>query len=140
MEQFQHEITFLGKIFNPELNGGVGAWEFAECTKIATFKELSRTDRDQHKLHFKIVGMFTNSIKDSVEEGKENGLPELNPEALCDLTCKIIKDLLIPTEGFTMTDREELLGDSGALIMLGMWLLGNKIAPFFSVLMKNYKK
>jgi hypothetical protein len=133
MQTFQKEVTFLSKTpnsFNIETN----AWDYEQVTKTATFKELSRTDRDQHKLHFKIVALFTGGNIEREEDEKAG--TTLESDDIYDLTVKCIKKLLIIDENFTAQNREEFLTDSGAIMNFGFWLLGEKIAPFFSILIK----
>lgn len=137
MDTFEKEISFLSKQFNPELNDGVGAFEIVEVKKIAKFKELSRRDHSQHKLHFKIVGIFSASEKEEQGADKGSQKVEINSDAMYDLTVKSINTLLLIDEGFTASDKAEFLEDSGAILMFGMWLMGEKLAPFFSNLTSN---
>lgn len=136
MQTFEREISFLSKTFDAAANNGVGEWILQEVKKVAKFKELDRTDKDQHKLHFKIVGMFSNSDKDDV-----NSKMELNSDAMYDLTTKAVRTLLIVDEGsFNSQEKEEFLADSGALLTFGMWIVGNKLMDFFSNLTQSSPK
>jgi len=99
-------------------------------TKIATFYDLNRTDKRQHKLHFKIISIF---------EGLEKGKDEadsigISSDGLYDITVKAINILLVTNEVFNEVDKKELLNDSIALLELGMWLFKEKFTPFFAML------
>lgn len=123
METFEKEITFLSKqLVNTE-------WDLIEISKVATFKELSRVDRSQHKLHFMLISLFTSKS----EEGDENKMA-IDSDSLYDLTTKAIKTLLVINETFTETDKAEFLNDSGAILSFGIWALPGKFTPFFSSL------
>lgn len=129
MEFFEKEISFLSK----EFDAGTNLWKEVSLTKTATFKELSRTDKDQHKFHFKIISLFTMSPKEDEGTLDNPGMNiNLDPDAIYDLTVKGIKTLMVLNTEFTAADKNALLSDSGALFKLGFWLLTEKIAPFFS--------
>jgi len=132
-EQFSHSISFLSKEFDPTLNNGVGDWTDKEVTKTVTFKELIRTDATQHRLHFKIVSMMS-SAAEGLQPGQQ---PRLGSDQLYELTNRFLLDMIVPTEEFTEQNKTELLQDSMALLTLGLWLLGHKMAPFFSIITKN---
>lgn len=134
MEVFKQEISFISQVFVPGEDGNGGEWKEEQVKKVATFKELSRTDKLQHKLHFALIGIMTNSPKK--EDGAE-GETEINPDALYDLTVKAIKTLLLIDEDFKAVDKTEFLADSGAIFKFALWFLGEKITPFFSQLMTN---
>jgi len=106
-----------------------------EVTKEAVFKDLSKTDRTQHKLHFKIVSLFVES-----KENKETGSVKLDTDDIYDITIRCIEQLLIIDKDFTESDKIEFLNDSGAIFRFGFWLLGEKITPFFSTLTGSSKK
>ena len=129
MKTFEKEISFLSKTFNSADNGGNNEWEDKLVKKIATFKELSRTAKDQHKLHFKIISLFSDNSKKG-----ENSI-SLDTDVVYDLTTIFVEKCLVLNEVFTVQDKEEFLQDSGALFQFGMAILGEKITPFFSVLM-----
>jgi hypothetical protein len=127
MQQFQKDVSFLSKIFREDkISDTCDGWVEGPITKIATFKELSRTDKSQHKLHFKIIAIFEHF---GTKEGEEI---KIDSDGVYDLTVKAIKDLLIIDDNFTVQDQAEFLNDSAAIFEFGFWLLGNKIAPFFS--------
>lgn len=125
MEQFEKEITFLTKSFDP----ATGLWGYQEVTKTAKFRELNRTDRTQHKLHFKLIAIFEQF--GVVEEGDE-GKMKIDSDGVYDLSVKAIRTLLIPDAEFTEADKTEFLNDSAAIINFGMWALSEKFTPFFS--------
>jgi hypothetical protein len=131
MQTFQHEIAFIQKTFDQtQLLNGNGGFVENIVKKTATFNELSRTNKDQHKLHFKIISGYAR-IKDSV----------LDSDFTYDIATLFVKDNLVTNEtDFTAADKEEFLNDSGALFNFSMWLLTNKITPFFSVLMQKEPK
>jgi len=119
MEKFEKEVKFLSLEFNGETN----KWDEKEVTLVATFKDLDRRDKEQHKLHFKLVSLFNISAED--------GEAEISSDRLYDITSQFVKLMLIPTDQFTATNKNELLQDSGALFELGMWLMKEKLGPFF---------
>ena len=123
METFEKEITFLSKqLVNLE-------WSLVEVSKVATFKELSRVDRNQHKLHFMLTSLFTASSG----EGEETKI-QIDSDSLYDLTTKAIRTLLVLNDTFTETDKAEFLNDSGAILNFGIWAYKEKFTPFFSSL------
>lgn len=132
---FEKEITFLSKVFNADPQ--VNAFELIPVTKTVKFKELSRTDRTQHKLHFMLISIFTGgdaNIDDTDEPGK-GGSFNINTDKLYDITAKSVRILAITDTTFNDQEKTELLNDGGALFTFGMWLLKEKISPFFSVMM-----
>ena len=124
METFEKEITYFVAEYNP-------ATEKVEeklVTKSATFKELSRLDKTQAKLHFKIMSLF---------EGLEKGSDEadnigISSDGLYDITVKAVNVLLLPNDVFTDSDKKDFLQDSIALLQFGLFLFKEKFAPFFS--------
>src|ERR1044071_7921560 len=113
-QQFQKEISFLSKLWNEPSTSFVEG----SVTKTATFKELSRTDKSQHKLHFKIIAIFEHfGAKEGAEEIK------IDSDGVYDLTIKAINTLLIPDPAFTVQDKAEFLNDSAAIFNFGFWLL-----------------
>jgi hypothetical protein len=122
METFQKEIKFLSKEFNEETK----AFEIGEVEKIATFKELDREDKSQHKLHFKLVSLF------KATEDEEN--PEISSDNMYDITVKFINQMLLIDQKFTAADKTAFLQDSGALLTFGLWLMNDKLAPFFLIM------
>ena len=121
METYEKEITFLSKQFIEN------EWAMIEVSKIATFKELSRVARDQHKLHFMLTSLF-NKVEDEDEGFK------IDSDSLYDLTVKAIKTLLILNGDFTESDKAEFLNDSGAILNFALWAVKAKFTPFFSTL------
>jgi hypothetical protein len=124
---FKRKITFLSQT----IKEGDEGWNEVPVTKEVTFKELNRTDRDQHKLHFSLISIFK-SRGDSFN---------IDSEALYDLVVRFIDTMVVlDDKQFTIQDKEELLNDSGALLDFGLWLMPNKITPFFSNLIPKSKK
>lgn len=129
METFEKDITFLSREFDTDSQ----QWEEKEVVKKATFKELSRTDRTQAKLHFKLVAIFENfGVSDEADASAK-----IDSDGLYDLTTKAIKTLLIIDDSFTEQDKTAFLNDSFAVLAFGLWALGEKFAPFFSTFKMN---
>lgn len=124
METFKQPIEFLSKEFDTEAN------TFVEkpVIKNATFKEYSRTDKTQHKLHFKIISIFKSG--DQNEDGSA-GEAEIDTDHMYDLTVKFIKLMLREDDEFTVQDKNAFLADSGAIFTFGLWLMKEKTTPFF---------
>jgi hypothetical protein len=124
---FTKDISFINpSFFDPELKNGMGDHCEKEITKTATFKDLSRTDKDQRKFQFMLMSVF---------KSKGEGELQIDHDMLCDITEKAIEVLLITDAvNFTDIDKGQFLNDNGAIINFGMWLLGEKISPFFSLL------
>lgn len=125
MDTFQREITFVSKVSQPSGDGKTIDWVIAPQTKTATFKELNQLDKTQHKLHFKIISVAESFGQD--EEGKMN----ISSDGIYDLTVKCINNLLVIDENFTAADKQDFLSDSGAILPFGMWMLTEKLMPFF---------
>lgn len=111
----------------------------AEITKQVTFKELDSRDEEQHKLHFKIMSLYTSSPDEDdepVKQPKEGDRVvkkrvNVDTDVIYDLTVSAIKKLLVIDETVTKADRQEILADSKALLPFGMWFLTAKAFPFF---------
>jgi hypothetical protein len=127
MNTFQKDISFLSNT----IKEGQSEWVLAPVTKTATFKELDRRDKEQHKLHFKLIAIFEN-FGVSKEDNIDGAKIKIDSDGVYDLTVKGIKTLLICNEQFTVQDKAEFLTDSGAILQFGLWALGEKFAPFFS--------
>jgi hypothetical protein len=122
-ETFEREISFLGKTFIEEEN----RFEEGKIVKTAKFKELSRTDRSQHKLHFSIIALMESfGIKDA-----EDAKMKIDSDGIYDLSVKSFETLLVPG-CISDSDKIEFLNDSAAIFNFGFSILGEKIAPFFS--------
>jgi hypothetical protein len=128
MNTFEKDITF----FNPAFFDGEKHIEKEE-TKVCTFKDLSRIDRDQHELHFMIMNAYEirgNKVK-------------FDPTQVLDMTDKFIEICMITStdasipNAVTEQDRSQILNDSLAKLDFGRWLLKEKFAPFFSQLVRN---
>lgn len=135
MQQFQKDITFLSKTYDAnQVSESCNGWVESPITKIANFKELNRTDKSQHKLHFKIIAIYEHYGAADGEDIK------IDSDGVYDLTVRAINTLLITDkENFTDQDKAEFLQDSAAIFDFGFWLLGEKIAPFFSKFNKGSK-
>jgi len=123
MQTFEKEISYVSWEVDGEKNETVETI----ISKTATFKELSRTDKSQHKLHFKLMSLFEGLEK---EKGEENSVG-ISTDGLYDITVKAINILFVPSDGFTELDKKEFLNDSVALLEFGLWLFKEKFSPFF---------
>jgi hypothetical protein len=123
MDTFQKEITLFSKVFNE----ATSKWDQAEIIKTATFKELDRLDKSQHKLQFKLVTLFKMNAD-------EDGDPEISSDALYDITVKFINQMILIDKEFNAGDKTEFLQDSGAIFNFGTWLLKDKFTDFFLIL------
>ena len=127
MDTFQKEVSFI----NP------AGWddvekkhiEKEEC-KVATFKEFSRIDREQRKYQFMVTSILKSSGDNTI----------VDHEVLADITEKFIEINLITDASFTAQDKLQFLNDNVAVIDFALWLLKEKITPFFALLGKNMKK
>lgn len=139
METFQKEVLFISKVYDKAEGETAPSFKEKEVARIATFKDLTRTDKAQHKLHFAIIDAVGKFIPDQaegedIEEGAKVKL-EIKPDILYDITVKFIKNMLQVEAGsqiFSDTDRQEFVNDSGSIYVFGMWLLTEKLFPFFA--------
>lgn len=120
MDLFKKDIKFASNILNDAQE-----FEIMNVTKEATFKELDRRDKDQHKLHFMLM---------AIVKFNEEGEILVDSDILYDFTVRAVKVLLVKTDEFTEQDRVEFLQDSAALLQFGQWMLAAKITPFFPIL------
>lgn len=126
---FQHDITWLRKEYDHEAETP-GTWKHTPVTMPVTFMELDQTDRDQHLYHFDVMAFFGGKKKKpGADEDVLN--PVFDAQGVYDLTAKYVKKFTVLSETFTAGDREEILNDSGALLNFGLWLVEEKIVPFF---------
>lgn len=131
MKTFEKELNWVAKSVNADVTDTVDV----QRTKVATFKELNRTDPAQHKLHFKLISLFEGT-QEKKDEEDENSIG-ISSDGLYDITVKAFKILVIENEVFTEKDKKEFLNDSIALLEFGMWLFKEKFTPFFSSLKLN---
>lgn len=122
---FTKEISFINPSSFDPTKGKMGEHTEKEETKTATFKELSRTDKDQRTFQFMLMSVF---------KSKGEGEVQIDHSMLCDITEKGVDILLITDAVFTEIDKVNFLNDNGAIISFGLWLLKEKITPFFSLL------
>lgn len=127
MSTFTKEVSFINPAFFDNTLTPPSHVEKEE-TKTATFKELSRTDRDQHDLHFMIMAAF------EATSGKK---VKYDSSQILKMTDEYIETSLIVNDCFTSTDKLQFLNDSIAKLQFGMWLLNEKFAPFFAQLGKK---
>lgn len=127
MITFQKEITFI----NP------AGWDDTEKKhiekeerKAATFKEFSRTDREQREFQFMVTSIIKSNGSTTIVDHK----------VLCDITEQFIEINLILDASFTAQDKLQFLNDNIAIIDFALWLLKEKITPFFALLGKNLIK
>lgn len=129
MEQtFTKEIYF----FNPacwddEAKQHVGK----EVSKTATFKQLNRNDREQRKFQFMLTSIFKSKNENDIS---------VDHEVLSDITEQFVEVMLTPDATFTETDKAMFLNDNIAVIEFALWLLKEKLSPFFVQLAQNLKR
>ena len=128
MSTFQREITFINPAHFDTVEKKHGE---KEETKMATFKELSRIDKDQRKFQFLLTSVFKSKGIDEIQ---------IDHEVLCDITEQAIHVLLVTDENFTSTDKTQFLNDNIAIIQFGLWLLKEKLTPFFTLLARSITK
>jgi len=140
MNTFKKEITYLGKTFDQSIMSDThDGFVLKPVTKLATFKELDQTSREQHKFHFRLVTFYT-TLQKKDDFGSKEGEIALDTDEAYDLAVEFINKYAICDETeFTNRDREEVLNDAGAMISLSMWLAKEKFFPFFQVLMPSLK-
>lgn len=119
---FTKEISFINPAF---FDTATNTHIEKEIQKTATFKEFSRTDKEQRKLQALLMSVF---------KSKGDSELQLDHEALIDITERAIEVLLVLDDAFTAVDKTNFLNDNGAVIIFGMWLMNEKISPFFQVL------
>ncbi len=133
LNTFVREITFLSPQFD-----GTNHTE-VPTTKEVIFKDLDSRDQEQHKLHFKIMSLFSGK-RAGDEDADEDEKPEdrakrrilMDTDLVYELTVAAVKKLaIVGDQGITKIDRQEILADSKALIPFGMWFLTEKAIPFF---------
>jgi hypothetical protein len=127
MNTFEKEVSYIAVGYNTDSEKA----EETQVTKIATFKELSRLDPNQHKLHFKLISLF-----EGLDKGEDEGMG-ISSDGLYDITVKAINILFVPTDAFTELDKKDFLKDSIALLEFGMWLFKEKFSVFFSAFKKS---
>lgn len=129
---FEHEITYLEVI--PEFKeGGEPDYKRQTVKKTIRFQELDQCDRDQHKVHFLIMGYY-------MGEGmtpKKKRQVVIDPEFAMELAQTYLTEMTVISKEFTATDRELALNDSGCLLKLALWLIPKKVLPFFLELTKS---
>lgn len=131
---FTHPLKY--KEYQPDFSKNPDNPDFSYQTihKEIEFVDLDEFDRDQHDLHFLIMGHFIGG------GAKAKGRKKLvmDPEFSHEVTVMFIEEMAVTDEkAFTIKDREILLNDSAALISFSLWLMPNKILPFFLELMKD---
>lgn len=130
---FDKEINFISRGFDGEAQVHTKGRKKA----TATFQELDATVKAQHRLHFLIISIFKSQPVSPTAIPGEKIPAKLDPDILYDLTVKAVQVLWVETPAFTAQDKEEFLCDSGALLPFGLWLMGEKVTPFFSELMPD---
>lgn len=128
---FDKEINFISRGFDGT-NHTKGRKK-----ATATFQDLDTTVKAQHRLHFLITSIFKAQPAQVSAMPGEKVPAKLDPDILYDLTVKAVQVLWVETPGFTAQDKEEFLSDSGALLPFGLWLMQEKVNPFFSELMPD---
>jgi hypothetical protein len=124
MSTYIKELKFITAVFDEKTEAVIEK----EVIKTANFKELSRLDKTQHKLHFKLISLFE-GLEKSMDEQDSIGI---SSDGLYDITVKAVKILLVTDSEFTENDKNDFLNDSISLLQFGMWLFKEKFTPFFS--------
>lgn len=127
---FVKEITFINPAFYDE---ETQAHTSKEVTVSATFKDLSRTDRTQHDLHFMIMAAFEETKGNSVKYDSSQLLKMIDEFVE---TAMLTKDG-DPNTAATNTDKLQFLNDSIGKLKFGFWLMKEKFSPFFAQLAKT---
>jgi len=136
-QTFSREVTYLTAGFDGTNH------VVTPVTKIVTFKELDSRDQDQHKLHFKIMSLYTSQPDQEdgepvIKDGKRH--VDVDTDKIYELTVAAIRKLVITDDTeFTKIDKQEFLADSKALLPFGMWFLTEKAFPFFHDTTPNSK-
>ena len=125
---FEKEVSFAVMVVNVDNEGKAilkdGSPEYVQkiVTKTATFKELVRTDATQRELCWNIL---------KIVDFKQGETPTINDEAACNITNAYINELVVVNDNFTQQDKTDLLNDNIGVVNFGLWLVHNKIIPFF---------
>jgi hypothetical protein len=127
-ETFVKQVKFLSHSFDGEKPVDV------ILTKDATFKELNRTDKSQHDLHFDIVGLLVKNKVSDDDDDESNKVLSLDMAKVGALVKKAIKTTALTDNNFTETDKKEFLQDFGALLPFSNWYMQEKVLPFFQSL------
>jgi hypothetical protein len=127
---FKKEIKFISPTLKDK-EGGAPEWVKEPVTKTATFKELSRTDRDQREMCWLIMEILDFS---KYKKGKKTTKIPLDRVVASELTDTFIEEMLVLDEVFTEADKKDFINDNGAVINFGLWLAAEKILPFFLTL------
>lgn len=123
---FVKELTYDSRVFEND------AWKDGPIKKTATFQELDKRSRAQHKLHFRIIAMDS-----LIKERETDGKMMMDTDEQYDFVVAFVKQMIILDISFTANDLEEFLNDAGALFQFGIWLFTDRVFPFFQKLMGN---
>lgn len=136
LHTFQRDITFNKVEYDQAAHdeGRVGEWRHVPVTKTATFQELDQNVKEQHYLHFDIMGFYASGGQPEEEAKVRKKKVSLDTTGMYDLTVQAIKELLVVNEAFTAKDKEEFLSDSKALLNFAFWYNKEKVSPFFRLL------
>lgn len=101
-------------------------WTKSKVEKEVTFDELDETIKAQHRLHFKIIGLYKTEQSETTNEVKF----KIDPDTLYEITVEAIKVLAHVDETFGEGDLKEFLTDSLAILKFGRWFMGEHMVPF----------
>lgn len=127
MNTYTKEISFLSPGFSDDRT----KFEHHMTKVTACFKELSRTESDQHGLAMQITRTMRKFR--TINEDKTVTV-DIDDEAMLVLVKRYITDMSVFTDEYTAAHQKEILADVGALYVFGNWVVGEKCAPFFSIL------
>ena len=117
---FKHKIKYSSKQMT------ASGWGKGKVEKEVTFDELDETIKAQHRLHFKIVSLYTAKPSDDTSEVQV----KIDTDTMYDITVEAIKILAHTDENFTEVDLKEFLADSLAILKFGRWFMGEHLVPF----------
>lgn len=127
---FVKEITFINPAYyDTEEQAHIEK----EVTVSATFRELSRTDRKQHDLHFMVMAAFEETKGNTVKYDSSQLLKMIDEF----VDTSMVTQTEDPTTQATATDKTQFLNDSIGKLKFGFWLMKEKFSPFFAQLGKT---
>lgn len=131
---FQVEVKVMETVPNfSKLVDGKPEYETIQTPKVVTFKKLDQTDRDQHEIHFMIMGHYTSGAAKT--KGKNKVV--IDHRFALDITQAFMDEMCVLGDDFKVSDRELVLSDSGALMKLARVLIPEHVIPFFLQLMES---
>jgi hypothetical protein len=120
MSTFKHEIRFKQN----QLDGL--EMKLRTVKKTVTFRELDETNKDQHRLHFRIMSLY----KTKMEVDERTKTMSIDTDVLYEITVESVKLLAVVDDSFTEMEMKEFLASSIGVLKFGLWFLENHITPF----------